>query len=75
VLVLQGVHIIHRIRNQLLYFLMSNVFLLTKKQARYKQLTDVQKLKALYTTVLIDRYIKANTVVYYCFNTSSSFFY
>jgi hypothetical protein len=69
VLVSQGVHIIRGVRNQLLYSLMSDVFLLAKEEARYRQPTDVQKPKASYAAVLTGRCTGAETVACRCSNT------
>jgi hypothetical protein len=56
-----------RVRNQLLYSLMSDVFLLAK-EARYRQPTDVQEPKASYAAVLTGRCTRAETVVCRCSN-------
>jgi hypothetical protein len=40
-----------RVRNQLLYSLMSDVFLLAKEEARYRQPTDVQEPKLSHAAV------------------------
>jgi hypothetical protein len=63
-----------RVRNQLLYSLMSDVFLLAKEKARYRQPTDVQEPKASYAAVLTGRCTRAETVACCCSNTGSSFF-
>jgi hypothetical protein len=50
----QGVHIMRGVRNQLLYFLMSDVYLLAKEEARYRQPTDVQEPKLSHAAVPTD---------------------
>jgi hypothetical protein len=71
-LVSQGVHIMRGVRNQLLYFLMSDVFLLAKEEARYRQLTDVQEPKASYAAVLTGRCTGAETVACRCSNSCAA---
>jgi hypothetical protein len=58
------------VRNQLLYSLMSDVFLLAKEEARYRQPTDVQEPKASYAAVLTGRCTGAETVACRCPNSS-----
>jgi hypothetical protein len=60
------------VRNQLLYFLMSDVFLLAKEEARYRQPTDVQEPKASYAAVLTGRCTGAETVACRCSNNNIS---
>jgi hypothetical protein len=47
---------------------MSDVFLLAKKEARYRQPTDVQEPKASYAAVLTGRCTGAETVACRCSN-------
>jgi hypothetical protein len=58
-----------RVRNQLLYSLMSDVFLRKKEEARYRQPTDVQEPKASYAAVLTGRCTGADTVACCCSNS------
>jgi hypothetical protein len=50
---------------------MSDVFLLAKEEARYRQPTDVQEPKASYAAVLIGRCTGAETVACRCSNTKA----